>query len=661
MNTVKIDQFRTRAEIQPVTMDEEKRTVEVVFATSTPVRRYDYSSGQPFDEVLDFAPGSMRMERMLSAPVLDDHNRWSGVRGQLGIVENARIENGRGIAILRMSNREDVTPIWEDIKAGIIRNLSVGYKVHKYMRDAANIGEVPVYRAVDWEPMEVSFVTVPADPASVVQGVRSSDASAYEVQLVSVSPNPQKAMPEDLTPQPAPDNQRSEGTIPTPAPVIDQDAVRTEAVRAERKRVAEIHEAVRAAKLSSEFAEKLITDGVDVNAARAAIIAEFAKGDATPSLRSTNATVNADRDAEGKRNAMVDGLLLRSGGNVSDEVAKDRERMRAAHEYRSNSLLDVARMSLEQRGVNTRGMSRVEIAGRALSSTSDFPVLLENVMHKVLLTAYQTVPDEWRGFCATGSVSDFRPHHRYRTGALGNLSVINENGEYTHLALVDGEKESIAARTYGKIITISREMIVNDDLNAFNRLAADLGRSAARTINAAVFAALGENAGLGPVMNDGLTLFHADHGNIGTGAAISVDSLDADRTLMRLQKEPGGQDYIEVRPAVLLVPVGLESKANVYNQAQFDVDVTSKFQVPNKVLGMFRNVIGTPRLSGTRRYMFADPNVEPVLEVAFLDGQQSPYMEMEESFKTDGVSWKVRHDFGVGAIGYRGALTNAGV
>jgi hypothetical protein len=78
------------------------------------------------------------------------------------------------------------------------------------------------------------------------------------------------------------------------------------------------------------------------------------------------------------------------------------------------------------------------------------------------------------------------------------------------------------------------------------------------------------------------------------------------------------------------------------------------------VRGLFGDIVDTPRLSGTRRYLFAATSEAPVLEVAFLDGNDAPYLESETGFTVDGTRWKVRLDFGIAAVDYRGAVTNAG-
>ncbi|MBL8107975.1 MAG: hypothetical protein JNJ72_20570 [Anaerolineales bacterium] len=94
--------------------------------------------------------------------------------------------------------------------------------------------------------------------------------------------------------------------------------------------------------------------------------------------------------------------------------------------------------------------------------------------------------------------------------------------------------------------------------------------------------------------------------------------------------------------------------------AEYDPDTTGKLQKPNIVRNLVRDVVDTPRITGTRRYLFANPSEAPVIEVAFLDGVSDPYLEVQDGFDVDGARYKVRLDFGIAAIDYRGAVTNAG-
>lgn len=363
-------------------------------------------------------------------------------------------------------------------------------------------------------------------------------------------------------------------------------------------------------------------------------------------------------EADKRRNAVAAALMVRAGV-ASTEVRASI----AGNPFRGYSLMDLARASLDLAGYDYRGKDRMEIVGAAFTqSAGDFPILMENAMHKTLQAAYTIAADTWRRFCAVGAVSDFRDHPRYRLAALQNLQPLNELGEFRNGNIPDGERARVRIGTKGLIINLSRQAIINDDLGSFVGLSAQLGRSAARTIETDVYTVLLMNGGLGPVMDDGYTLFHANHGNIGTAAALSQDSVDADRVLMTKQTEVGGGDYLALQPSILLVSSWLRAKAIEVNGAEFnELDTKNPGDHrPNSVRGLYRDIVDSPRLAGTRRYSFADPVEAPVLEVDFLDGNEQPVLERETGFSVDGTRFKVRHDFGVSAVDYRGVVSNAG-
>ncbi len=334
----------------------------------------------------------------------------------------------------------------------------------------------------------------------------------------------------------------------------------------------------------------------------------------------------------------------------------------SSNSLRGAKLLNIAAQALQNLGISTAGMNQLQIVAAAFTQTgSDFPVLLENVMHKTLQQAYATAPDTWSRFCAVGSVSDFRAANRYRVGSIGNLDSLNELGEFKNKTIPDGEKASITATTKGNIINISRQAVINDDLGAFVNLSMMMGRAAKRSIEAAVYALLAENSGAGPLLSDGKALFHADHGNLVTAGAVpSIDTIEAARILMASQKDVSGNDYLDLRPSLWLGPMALGGKARVVNTSVYDPDTANKLQRPNICNGLFRDVIDSPRLTGNPWYIFADPNEAPSIEVAFLDGVQEPYLELEQGFDVDGARYKVRLDFGVAGIDYRGAVQNDG-
>jgi ATP-dependent Clp endopeptidase proteolytic subunit ClpP len=431
------------------------------------------------------------------------------------------------------------------------------------------------------------------------------------------------------------------------AAVLAAEKSRRESIRAEFAPFAS-HEGMAAIQAACE-------DDHSVTAEMAAqkILAHLAK-QATPVGATHVETVEDETDKQ--RASITASLLVRAG--VADQATRQAARASA---HRGAKLLDLAKASLDRAGIRYAHMDQMQIVAAAFTQgTSDFPILLENAMHKALQTAYATAPDTWSRFCATGSVSDFRAHNRYRVGSLGNLDPLNELGEFKNKSIPDGEKASVIVGTKGNIINLSRRAVINDDLGAFIGLAAQLGRAGRRTIEAAVYALLAENSGLGPVMSDDKTLFHADHGNIGQAGAISVTTIEDGRVKMALQTDHTGNEFLDLRPTVFLCPLSLGGQARVINDAQYDPDTANKMQRPNMVRGLFRDVVDTPRLTGTRNYMFADPAEAPVIEVAFLDGNQEPVVEQQAGFTVDGTQYKVRLDFGVAAVDYRGAVTNAG-
>lgn len=456
-----------------------------------------------------------------------------------------------------------------------------------------------------------------------------------------------------------------------PASATVTEEQRAAIVAAERSRVDGIKTAVRVAGLDAPLAADLVKRGITLDEARAEIFAKLEARSAATTTSNVHVVGGTDASDKFQRGAL-NWLLMRSG--LAPMVAQS-EKVELLTidpgEFRGLSLIDLARMTLERAGRTTRGIDKMALVSeafmlRATQSTSDFTTLLENTMNKVLQAQYAITPDTWRKFCNISSNPDFRPANRYRWGNLSVLDSLTENGEFKNKALNDAEKASLTMGTKGNIINISRQMIVNDDMDAFTRLPMMFGRAAALSVEVDVYALLAQNAGLGPTMSDGLTLFHATHGNITTGAALAAAALDLDRVAMASQKEPGGNDYIDLRPAILVLPVGLGGAAKVINQSQYDPDtIANKSQMkPNIVVGLFREIVDSPRvtaISTTRRYLFADPAIAPVLEVAFLEGQAAPVMETQNGWRSDGAEMKVRFDYVSGAVDYRGGVTNAGV
>lgn len=644
------------ARLLPATYNAEANTIEVSWGQGVRVRRYDWWNERYYDEELAMDPAAVDMTRLQSgsAAVLIDHNRYS-VTSQIGVVESASIVNGEGRATLRLSQRDEVAGIVKDILGGIIRNISVGYTVQRYQIDEG-VGEVPVYRAVEWQPNEISFVTVPADATATTRNSPESTQGASPCVFTRASaPSTQEpTMPQNASAAAAATRAAAEAdtTVTTAAVTAAAPAApaATDAA-AESQRAADIVELCTRHGHTDRAAEYLRA-GHSVDRVRQLILDEQVRNDTSAGGHINRVQAGVD-EADKFRGAASDALLARA--MIVNPATKSRYVADGANPVRGLALRELARHCLERIGVRTEGMSALEMVGRAFTqSTSDFPVLLEAAMHKSLQSGYAVAADSWRRWCAVGTVSDFRAHNRYRLGSLGNLDALNELGEFKTKAIPDGEKATITAGTKGNIINLSRQAIINDDLGAFIGAASMLGRAAARTVEADAYAYLASN----PTMADGKALFHTDHGNLDSAGAPTVATVDAARVKLAGQKDVSGNDFLDLRPAVFLSGLVYGSTARVLNTAQYDPDTANKLQKPNVVAGLFRDVVDTARITDTTWYLFADPSEAPVIEVAFLEGNDMPFLDQQDGFTVDGSRWKARLDFGIGAIDYRGAVRN---
>lgn len=652
-----------RASFAPDSFNEEDRTVDMVFGTDTPVRMYDWDMGH-FMESMSFEAGHVRWDRLNSgAPLLNNHKSYEGVLGVLGKVERAWAEGGIGKCTVRFSKRADVEPIFQDVKDGILTGVSFGYRVYKYEKTESAEGELPRLRAIDWEPYEVSLAPIQADINASVREKNSEELQEVEIIDLTLRAQPitepkTRTMTED---------EKAAADLVEKQRKLDAEATAkaatAAAVKAENARSTGIIELCRKHGLDEKFRDALITDTeTTIDKARELVLAEIEKKDPTQGVRGVNVVVGEDKSRKMAIEATAAALAIRAGIdlNKGDKKVVSDDVLTEARSYNGKTALDLAKDSLERAGENIKGMTSMEIAGRAFtSSTSDFPVILEGAARNTLQANYTAQADTWRRFAAVGSVVDFREAKRLRMGTFTDLETVNELGEFKTKSITDADYEKVSATTKGNIINVSRQMIINDDLGAFLRLAQMLGRAAARSIENDVYALLAENAGAGPTLVDGVTLIHANHNNVGAAAAPTTAQIDAMRQIMAVQKDKDENDYLDIRPSLVLAPVSLGATLRVLNQAQYE-PTDNKFQKPNVVAGLFKDVIDTPRLSGTAYYMFADPNEEPVIEVSFLNGVQTPFMEMQEGFSVDGTKWKIRLDYGVGAVGFRGVVKSAG-
>jgi len=445
--------------------------------------------------------------------------------------------------------------------------------------------------------------------------------------------------------------------LPAPAPAAEPAPTASN-----EGAVMRILELCTSAKMTLAAANKIVAEsGGDFGKAQTMIINHLADNEPGGGRVSPNATVTADgrdRFMQGAERALLRKVGL-EGGEVNEfssmslrELARQHLRNQGVKDIEMGSVMHMAGMAL--------GMRRYTMAG-ATHSTSDFVEILGNVANKSMLKGYLEAPETYTAWTSRGTLTDFKPTKRVDLNLFPSLDVVLEGAEYTYGTIGEhGELTQLA--TYGKMFSITRQAIINDDMSVFSKIPSRMGRAASRTVGNLVYAVLTDN----PLMSDGVALFDNAHHNEATGA-ITTAALDSARAKMARQTDPdsiapGG---LNIRPKFLLVPVELEGKAAQVLASEFEVTAsgTNNTRAPNYVRSM-AEVISEARLSANstaKWYLAADPAQYDTIEVSYLDGNANPTLEQQDGWQVDGVEFKVRIDAAVKALDFRPLLRSSGV
>ncbi len=194
--------------------------------------------------------------------------------------------------------------------------------------------------------------------------------------------------------------------------------------------------------------------------------------------------------------------------------------------------------------------------GMALAhSTSDFPAIMQSIGARAALLGCDAADEAYPLYTRRGSMRDFKPARAVGIEAIPALPGVQELAEFTALKLADS---GVIAQlgTVGAFWSVTRQAILNDDLNLLVNTAFAAGRAAMRSVGRGVVRSFATN----PVMGDGVTLFHADHGNLLVGKVLNMDSVSEMRTALAKQTSNG--ERIGARLRYLIVPTNLEACAH---------------------------------------------------------------------------------------------------
>jgi HK97 family phage prohead protease len=648
------------ARFTPSSYNKAKRTVEAIFSAGSRVSRWGV-----FEE-LAISPEAIDLSRVALGQVrlLDTHSQGS-IDAVFGVVEEARIEGGNLVGRIRFADTEGGRKAEGMVSRGEITGISVGYRVTTWtLTSLAN--EVEVWRADRWELLEVSLVSVPADPQASIRSTQVSSQRADDAQSSMENDDMRRnaANPADITPAtpPAP---APEGTRAAPAPAVVPPA--PEATRAapgpdaatliaaERTRSAEIGEIGTRAGMAAADVAAAQRDGVTVEAFRTRAFDHMA----TQADRTRSSSVTITRDETDTRHRFItDALTVRMGGAsaLRDAAGQVRALDAAAREYSEYGFADIAAIVLNERRMPVTAAQREDVIRRAMTTTADLPVIFESTVNRVLLARYQIAETTYRQISIQRNFRDFRPHEQLRVGDFPTLQPVTQSGEIKFGSFGDS-KEVVAVAPYAVQFAISRRMLIDDNVGAIDQMLGSYGATVARFEENTFYAMKAANGGAGPTLIDGnAAVFHtAKHGNLAAaGTALTSDDLGNGRAAMRKQKDQSGQ-LLNLAPRILAVGPDMETDAD----RVLAVITPTKEGDVNPFGGKMRSVV-IP-VAGNGWELYADPSVAPVFVWGMLDGYNAPRLRIENPFGVQGVGVSLEHDFGCGAIDYRGGYRNAGL
>lgn len=608
-------------------VDTDSRTVELSFSSETPYGRWFG------DEILCHDEECINLERFNNGlgTVLFNHDRDAVV----GHIEKVWLEDNRGKALVRFDTDEQSETIFQKVQSGTLQGVSVGYAINRYevlededTKSTNGRFNGPAYVVTDWEPLEISIVSVPADPTVGVGRSAEEIHTSIDTQ-------------EDNTRMDQEKNLEVQEVKSAPVETGLTQADLQKAMEQERKRTSEITAMFR--DFDVEGADEAIVLGKSVEEAREMVMDQ---------LRARNKGVSVtmgEAESDKFRAAAQDAVLMAAGIPVADAAP-------GAQELRGYSMVEMARESLRRESGSTVNFGdNMELARAAINSTSTFPAIMSNLANKSVMVGFNEAETTYQIWAGKGSNRDFKEAARVALSEAGTLELVPEGGQFKQDSFGEASARTKVA-TYGKLFSLTRQAIINDDLGLFSKIATKYGSAAKRLVNKMVYAQLTGNV----KMQDNVALFDSKHGNVaGTGEALSVKAIAKAITAMRRQKGIQGEATLNITPKYLVVPPELEMTAYQIVNSTAAVDGVNS-GVANPYKGRFIVVADAELTDPDAWYLVADATQHDTIEVTYLNGVETPRLETRQGFDVDGIEYKVAFDCGVSALDFRGVFKNAG-
>lgn len=642
-----INELRDHSSSRTITFDrlkanDDAKTIPVSISSETPVKRFFGN------EVLVHDTDAVDMSRAGSdngLPLMMNHTSRGGKL--VGRVKGIKLKDRRLVGTAHFSdNTKAARSAYADARDGFLTDISVTYDILEISENFEN-GDDTV-NVTRWLPVEAAIEPVPADGSvgfnrsKTKEGDIMPDKKKDDLTLVDFEAARKAGHEAGERDGAAAATQRVTSIYKSFDPYLDRAGVK------------DLRDTCIEEETSAERANELLLEMI----AKDPKPTQRAQSQSKPGAASDIETIKDESDnwIEGVTRA-----LEVKAGMISDKAEMRKER--DANEFCAMSLQEMSRSYLVRLRVKVAGLDRMALVGQAFTragqfGTSDFANVLGNTARKSMLMGWDEAVETWREWCRVGSLSDFKIADRVNLSSFSDLVEVLESEEYQRGALSD-LKETIKLSTFGRMFPISRQAIINDDLNAFTSIPRRMGRAANRKVGDEAYALLTDNAALN---QDATALFDAGHSNLGTPGAISETTLDEFGQLMYAQTSPAPRTgetgaTLNIEPRHLLVPRNLLNTALKVTNAAIPPGETDF----NTQRGQW-NVVTDHRLgadSTTEYYALGDQNIHDTFEIAFLDGVDEPFLDSEDGWDIDGVEYKVRIDVAAAVLDFRAACRNA--
>lgn len=644
------------AHIRAASLNREQRTLDVTMSTGAVVRRRGWF--EDFDEALPV--DRARLARINSiGVVLDNHRTYGSVADTLGSVVpgSVRVEGDTLVGQIRIAKTERGDAVLDLIGDGHLRAVSLGYDVDEFEETRAKArtdgGKRSLLTPTSWEPYEVSIVQMPADAGATVRAEEAGQSRKYAVRG---------------TEETQMDIKQAESTVD----VLDAERQAESAREQFAKRLDTFERLAEFNGVDKALVRSLCVKFGDDNKVGFEILKLASERQASERITKANPPTamgievtrgSADKQAEAMALAIshraLAGLDPGRASKLGDEHKLPALTDDTTRRMRRSRLLDLAEQFLESRGISCASKTPNEIAwaalayrsaGGGLATTGDFSSILGNAANKMLAAGYTEVTSPWRNFARRQDRPDFKQFSIYRRSGAPDLETVNEHGEIKRASYAVGTALVGQLSTAGIQVGFTRQMLVNDDLDAFSQASLGLGESAVRwEDDAAVTDILYGN----PTLNDSVALFHSSRGNIATdvGApdlAALLHCLRLWETMTETVKSASANSGTSTRKLLFglrgFFGAGTEVAAiEQILQPRFPDAATNA--LPRALSGAATWT--DPRLAveaSAPDVWFAISN-RSALVYGGLQGEPSPRLSMMAATGTDGVVFELIHDF----------------